>query len=87
MSEKEIETFHPSNRQQWREWLQENHGKKQSVWLIYYKRNSICQQYLGAKQLRKHYVLAGLIVKQSLLMRKNICSFLANEKLLALGQK
>ncbi|MHB9147175.1 MAG: YdeI/OmpD-associated family protein [Candidatus Amoebophilus sp.] len=37
MSVKEIEFFYPSNRQQWREWLQENHAKKQSVWLIHYK--------------------------------------------------
>jgi uncharacterized protein YdeI (YjbR/CyaY-like superfamily) len=33
--EKEIETISPKNRQEWREWLQENHDKKQSVWLIY----------------------------------------------------
>ncbi|ACE06207.1 hypothetical protein Aasi_0836 [Candidatus Amoebophilus asiaticus 5a2] len=37
MSVKEIESFYPSNRQQWREWLQENHAKKQSIWLIHYK--------------------------------------------------
>lgn len=38
--EKEIETFYPKSRQEWREWLQENHDKKQSVWLIYYKKKS-----------------------------------------------
>ncbi len=38
--EKEIETFYPKNRQEWREWLQNNHDKKQSVWLIYYKKKS-----------------------------------------------
>ncbi len=38
--EKEIETFHPSSRQEWREWLQANHDKKHSVWLIYYKKKS-----------------------------------------------
>ena len=40
MSEKVIESFYPSNRQQWREWLHENHDKKQSVWLIHYKMKS-----------------------------------------------
>jgi len=43
MKEEEKEetgSFYPSNRQQWREWLQENHDKKRSVWLIYYKMNS-----------------------------------------------
>jgi uncharacterized protein YdeI (YjbR/CyaY-like superfamily) len=38
--EKEIETISPKNRQEWREWLQENHDKKQSVWLIFYKKKS-----------------------------------------------
>jgi uncharacterized protein YdeI (YjbR/CyaY-like superfamily) len=38
--EKEIETFYPRTRQEWRNWLQDNHDKKQSVWLIYYKKKS-----------------------------------------------
>ncbi len=38
--EKELETFYPKSRQEWREWLQENHDKRQSVWLIYYKKKS-----------------------------------------------
>lgn len=38
--EKEIQTFYPKSRQDWREWLQVNHDKKQSVWLIYYKKKS-----------------------------------------------
>lgn len=41
MQEKEeIETFYPSTQTDWREWLQENHLSKQSVWLIYYKKKS-----------------------------------------------
>lgn len=40
MSKKVIECFYPSNRQQWREWLHENHDKKQSVWLTHYKMKS-----------------------------------------------
>jgi uncharacterized protein YdeI (YjbR/CyaY-like superfamily) len=42
--EKEIETFYPKNRQEWREWLRENHAEKQSVWLIYYKKNQLSRQ-------------------------------------------
>lgn len=38
MKEKEIETFYPKSRQEWREWLQENHHKKKSIWLIYVKK-------------------------------------------------
>jgi uncharacterized protein YdeI (YjbR/CyaY-like superfamily) len=40
MAEEIIETICPKNKQQWRQWLQENHGKKQSIWLIYYKKKS-----------------------------------------------
>jgi len=36
----EIETFYPPSRQAWRQWLQENHHSKQSIWLIYYKKGS-----------------------------------------------
>ncbi len=37
---KEIETFYPANRQQWRQWLQENHDTKQSIWVVLYKKDS-----------------------------------------------
>ncbi|HOY15300.1 MAG TPA: YdeI/OmpD-associated family protein [Saprospiraceae bacterium] len=36
----EIETFYPKNRAEWRSWLQENHDKKENIWLIYYKQKS-----------------------------------------------
>ncbi len=36
----ETETFCPASRQEWRAWLQENHAKSQSIWLIYYKMKS-----------------------------------------------
>lgn len=38
MKKNDIETFCPSSRQEWRRWLQEHHDKKQSVWLVYYKK-------------------------------------------------
>jgi len=37
---KEVETFCPTNIQDWRQWLQENHRSKQSIWLVYYKKKS-----------------------------------------------
>ena len=40
MSNAEIETFYPENKQQWREWLQANHATKTSVWLIFCKKDS-----------------------------------------------
>lgn len=36
----EIEIFYPENRDQWRKWLQENHDKVQSVWVVFYKKSS-----------------------------------------------
>jgi uncharacterized protein YdeI (YjbR/CyaY-like superfamily) len=38
MQNQEIETFTPTSQQDWRNWLQENHQLKQSVWLIYGKK-------------------------------------------------
>ncbi|UTM21745.1 YdeI/OmpD-associated family protein [Dyadobacter chenhuakuii] len=32
--------FSPSSRQEWREWLQENHSLTQSVWLVYHKKSA-----------------------------------------------
>jgi uncharacterized protein YdeI (YjbR/CyaY-like superfamily) len=40
MKESSIESFTPGSRQQWRKWLEKNHSKKQSVWLILYRKES-----------------------------------------------
>lgn len=40
MSAEEIESYCPSDKQEWRNWLQQNHIEQQSVWLILYKTNS-----------------------------------------------
>lgn len=40
MMEKEVETFYPANRQQWRQWLQKHHNTKQSIWVVMYKKDS-----------------------------------------------
>ncbi|MGG5507364.1 MULTISPECIES: YdeI/OmpD-associated family protein [unclassified Myroides] len=37
---KEIETFYPQSRAAWRQWLEENHETKQSIWLVYYTKKS-----------------------------------------------
>ncbi len=38
--EKEVETFYPATRQEWRKWLQKNHAIKQSIWVVMYKKDS-----------------------------------------------
>jgi len=40
MQNKEIETFYPTTRQEWRQWLLENHNQKQSIWLVHYNKKS-----------------------------------------------
>jgi uncharacterized protein YdeI (YjbR/CyaY-like superfamily) len=38
--EKEVSKIFPADKQAWRAWLEENHGKEQAVWLIYYKKKA-----------------------------------------------
>ncbi|MDW7690945.1 YdeI/OmpD-associated family protein [Flammeovirgaceae bacterium SG7u.111] len=37
MPKKEIETYCPKSRTDWRKWLEKNHQSAQSVWLVYFK--------------------------------------------------
>ncbi|MDR0195849.1 MAG: hypothetical protein LBI73_12070, partial [Myroides sp.] len=37
---KEEETYYPQSIEEWRQWLEENHQIKQSVWLVYYTKQS-----------------------------------------------
>lgn len=34
------EAFCPASQQEWRQWLEENHASKQSVWLVHYKKKA-----------------------------------------------
>ena len=36
----ETEIFYPESPAAWRQWLQENHNSKQSVWVVFYKKAS-----------------------------------------------
>jgi len=38
--EKVTETFCPTNKKEWRQWLQDNHNTKKGVWLVQYKKKS-----------------------------------------------
>ena len=40
MLKEDLDNFYPTSQQDWRQWLEENHRLKQSVWLIYYKKKS-----------------------------------------------
>ena len=32
--------FYPTNQKEWRQWLKKHHASKQSVWLVYYKKET-----------------------------------------------
>ena len=36
----EATVFYPKNTREWRKWLEENHEKEQSVWVVFYKKSS-----------------------------------------------
>ena len=36
----QLEDFYAKNRQEWHQWLDENHSSSPGVWIIYYKKNS-----------------------------------------------
>ena len=40
MTNEDLDSFYPASKQEWRQWLEENHRLKQSVWLVYYKKKS-----------------------------------------------
>lgn len=40
MHHNELKTYCPASRQEWRQWLADNHRSKQSVWLVYYRKKS-----------------------------------------------
>jgi uncharacterized protein YdeI (YjbR/CyaY-like superfamily) len=40
MPSSDAETFCPTSREHWREWLRENQGQKQAVWLVYHKKHT-----------------------------------------------
>ncbi|MFD2164147.1 YdeI family protein [Paradesertivirga mongoliensis] len=40
LTKPEAETFYAKDRQEWRQWLKDNHTLKQSVWLVQYKKQS-----------------------------------------------
>ncbi|SFB31596.1 YdeI/OmpD-associated family protein [Algoriphagus aquimarinus] len=40
MSNIHSDNFCPTNREDWRKWLEQNHISKESIWLIYYKSSS-----------------------------------------------
>lgn len=39
-AKKEVETFYADSRKTWRKWLQQHYSTRQSIWLVYYKKQA-----------------------------------------------
>jgi uncharacterized protein YdeI (YjbR/CyaY-like superfamily) len=40
MKKETVEIFYPKNKKAWRQWLEENHASKKTIWLICYKKSA-----------------------------------------------
>lgn len=40
MAAQDIETFYPKSVKDWRMWLEKNHANKESIWVIFYKKET-----------------------------------------------
>lgn len=40
MLKKEVKTYCPKSRKDWRKWLDKNHYLEQSIWLVYYRKST-----------------------------------------------
>lgn len=78
--EKEIETFYPKSRQEWREWLQENHTQKQSVWLIYYKKKSAIPTVMYSEAVDEALCLGWIDSKAKPLDNEKFMQFFSKRK-------
>ncbi|MBC7568412.1 MAG: YdeI/OmpD-associated family protein [Spirosoma sp.] len=78
--EKEIETFHPRSRQEWREWLQDNHDKKQSIWLIYYKKKSNIPTVIYSEAVDEALCFGWIDSKSKPLDEHNFMQFFSRRK-------
>jgi len=85
--EEELETYYPRNRQEWREWLQENHDKKQSVWLIYYKKKSNTPTVAYSEAVDEALCFGWIDSKSKPIDEHKFMQFLADEKPAVFGRK
>lgn len=78
--EKEIETFYPRSRKEWRDWLQNNHEKKQSIWLIYYKKNSKIPSVLYSEAVDEALCFGWIDSKSKPLDKEKYMQFFSKRK-------
>lgn len=80
MQTKETETVFPPNLKAWRQWLQANHSTKQSVWLVYYKKNSPQANYSLSDAVDEALCFGWIDSKSKSLDEEKIMQFFSRRK-------
>jgi uncharacterized protein YdeI (YjbR/CyaY-like superfamily) len=80
MSSGVIEIFYPKNRQEWRNWLRDNHDKKQSVWLIYYKKRTNTPTVIYSEAVDEALCLGWIDSKAKPLDEQKFMQFFSRRK-------
>lgn len=87
MPEKIIATYCPTSRQDWREWLIENHNSKQAVWLVYYKKESGTPTVSYSDAVDEALCFGWIDSTKNPLEMIPSCNFSAGENKLVFGQR
>lgn len=80
MHTKETETVCPPNLKAWRQWLHDNHCTKQSVWLVYYKKNSPQANYSLSDAVDEALCFGWIDSKSKSLDEEKIMQFFSRRK-------
>lgn len=87
MQKKDLETFCPTGRNDWRDWLKENHDSKQSVWLICYKKETNKPTISWSDAVDEAICFGWIDSTRRSIDHQSFCNSLLNENQQASGQK
>lgn len=76
-----INTFHATTRKAWRTWLQKNHAKEKSLWLIIYHKDSTTKSVYYAEAVEEALCFGWIDSKGNPRDDESTSCFLRNENL------
>tara|TARA_R110002020_G_scaffold312439_3_gene527904 strand:+ start:3699 stop:4280 length:582 start_codon:yes stop_codon:yes gene_type:complete len=77
---KNTETFYPLSQTDWRKWLIENHISKQSVWLIFYKKDSNKPTLLWSEAVDEALCFGWIDSKKKSIDSEKYCQLFSKRK-------
>ncbi len=80
MIHKNTETFYPLSQTDWRKWLIENHISKQSVWLIFYKKDSNKPTLLWSEAVDEALCFGWIDSKKKSIDSEKYCQLFSKRK-------